>query len=183
MNYEIKQIAGRIRGLRELLDIDKSELATVCGMTEEAYDIMESGEADISLSVLNQISRHYGMGLSVLMFDDEPHMNGYYVTRAGNGPSVERTKAYKYEALASGFIDKWATPFVVTVEPNEDTDIKLNKHNGQEFNYMLEGAISFVIEGKEIVLKAGDSIYFNPQRAHGMKALNNEPAKFLAIIL
>ncbi len=183
MNYEIKQIAERLRGLRELLEIEKSELAEVCGMTEDAYDRIESGESDIPLSVLDQISKHYGMGLSVLMFGDEPHMSGYYVTRAGSGPSVERSKAYKYEALASGFKDRRATPFIVTVEPNENEDVTLNRHEGQEFNYIIEGAISFVIEGKEIVLNTGDSIYFNPLRAHGMKALNNEPAKFLAIIL
>ncbi len=183
MNYEIRQIAERLRGLRELLDLETSDLAQVCGMTEEAYRMIESGEVDIPVSVLDQISKHYGMGLSVLMFGDEPHMSGYYVTRAGKGPSVERSKAYKYEALASGFIDRRATPFIVTVEPNDKTDVTLNKHEGQEFNYILEGSISFVIEGKEIVLNAGDSIYFNPLRAHGMKALNNEPAKFLAIIL
>ncbi len=183
MNCEIKQIAERLRGLRELLEIEKADLAVVCGMTEEAYDEIESGETDIPLSVLDQISKHYGMGLSVLMFGDDPHMSGYYVTRAGSGPSVERSKAYKYEALSTGFIDRRATPFIVTVEPNDNQEVTLNRHEGQEFNYMLEGSIHFVIEGKEIVLNAGDSIYFNPQRAHGMKALNNEPAKFLAIIL
>jgi quercetin dioxygenase-like cupin family protein len=39
------------------------------------------------------------------------------------------------------------------------------------------------IDGKEIVLEEGDSIYFDATKPHGMKALNNEKARFLAIIL
>ena len=39
------------------------------------------------------------------------------------------------------------------------------------------------IAGKEIILNEGDSIYFDAQRPHGMKALDGKPVKFLAIIM
>ena len=40
-----------------------------------------------------------------------------------------------------------------------------------------------VIDGKELVLEQGDSIYFDATKKHGMQALNNSNAKFLAIII
>ena len=104
------------------------------------------------------------------------------VTRKGKGISVERSKAYKYRDLAGGFKNAKATPFLVTVEPN-DKPIHLNTHPGQEFNLIEKGSLLLEIDGKEIVLEEGDSIYFDATTPHGMKALNNEKARFLAIIL
>jgi quercetin dioxygenase-like cupin family protein len=46
-----------------------------------------------------------------------------------------------------------------------------------------KGSLLLEIDGKEIVLEEGDSIYFDATKPHGMKALNNEKARFLAIIL
>ncbi len=63
------------------------------------------------------------------MFGEEPRMNAYFLTRRGTGISVERTKAYKYESLASGFRNRKGDPFIVTVEPkSEDTPIYYNAH-------------------------------------------------------
>ena len=39
------------------------------------------------------------------------------------------------------------------------------------------------INDKELVLNEGDSIYFDSSLPHGMKALNERPVKFLAVIL
>jgi quercetin dioxygenase-like cupin family protein len=40
-----------------------------------------------------------------------------------------------------------------------------------------------IIDGHEITLNEGDSIYFDSGYKHAMKALNNEQVKFLAIVL
>ena len=101
MDNHIKQIAARLRGLREVLELTEQELADSCQMSVEEYKIMESGEQDISVSALQTIARRYDITLDVLMFGEEPKMSSYFLTRAGKGVSVERSKAYKYEALAS----------------------------------------------------------------------------------
>lgn len=118
------------------------------------------------------------------MFGEEPKMSSYFVTRAGKGVSIERTKAYKYQSLASGFMNRTADPFIVTVEPKgDDEPIHYNKHNGQEFNLVIEGRMLINIEGKEIILNQGDSIYFNSKLPHGMKALDGKTVRFLAVIM
>jgi quercetin dioxygenase-like cupin family protein len=97
---------------------------------------------------------------------------------------MERTRAYKYQALASGFIGRKADPFVVTVEPDaEEKPIHLNSHSGQELNYVLEGKLLLSVDGHEMILNQGDSLYFDATLPHGMKALEGKPVKFLAVIL
>ena len=180
----IKSIANRLRGLREVLELSAQEVAESCHLRVEEYMALESGESDISVNVLQTIARRYGISLDVLMFGEEPKMNAYFITRAGAGVSVERRKAYKYEALASGFRDRKADPFIVTVEPTPaDAPMHLNCHPGQEMNYVLEGRLLIGLNGKEIVLNTGDSLYFDSGLPHGMKALDGKTVRFLAIIM
>ena len=183
MDDQIKQIAERLIGLRDALDIDIKDMET-CGVTEEIYKGYESGNIDIPVSTLHQISIKYGVDLSALMFGDEPRMNSYFLTRKGKGAAVERTKAYKYQSLAAGFMNRKADQFIVKVEHTTETQsIHLNTHPGQEFNLVLEGRVMLQIGTKELILDEGDSIYFDANRPHGMKALDGKPVKFLAIII
>ncbi|HBL71753.1 MAG TPA: transcriptional regulator [Bacteroidales bacterium] len=183
MNEQIREIAHRLYGLRDALGLSVAELAKVSHVSEADYLAFESGASDIPIGVLQAVSKHCGTELTALLFGEEPTVTGYYLTRAGLGTAMERTKAYKYQALASGFAQRKADPFIVTVEPKpEDTPLHLNSHDGQEFNYVLEGTLLLCIDGKELVLNEGDSLYFDASKPHGMKALHDKPVRFIAII-
>lgn len=182
MDEAIRQIAERLRGLRDVLELTTEEVARDCGIEQSEYEQTESGNVDISVSMLQKIARRYHIALDALMFGEEPKMSTYFLTRAGKGISVERTKAYKYQSLAAGFKDRKADPFIVTVEPN-DNPLHYNTHEGQEFNLVIQGRLLISVGGKELVLNEGDSLYFNSALPHGMKALDGKTVKFLAIIL
>jgi len=183
MNNQLQEIAERLCGLRELMNVSAEEMAQVCHVSVGEYSGYESGDNDIPVSALQNISRKYNIELTALLFGAEPHMKAFYLTRAGQGTAMERTKAYKYQSLAAGFVGRKADPFIVTVEPAaENTPMHLNSHNGHEFNYVLEGSMLLSIDGHELTLHKGDSIYFDSTRPHGMKALNGKTVKFLAII-
>ncbi|MGM9758973.1 MAG: helix-turn-helix domain-containing protein [Parabacteroides sp.] len=182
MNEQIQQIAERLRGLRDVLELTAEEVAATCQLPLETYLTLESGTTDIPVSVLHRISQAYGVGLTTLLSGDEPKMNTYFVTRRSKGMTVERTKAYRYQSLAAGFVGRKADPFVVTVHPNDDP-IYLNSHPGEEFNMVLQGRMLLQIDKKELVLEEGDSIYFDSNLPHGMKALDGNKVIFVAIIL
>lgn len=182
MNAQIKLIAQRLRGLREALDLTISEAAERCNISEQEYAQYESGASDIPMSFICQVAQTFEIETTALISGDDPHTKTYFVTRKGTGASVERTKVYKYQALASGFRNTKAEPFEVTVEPNNQP-IHLNTHPNQEFNFVLEGTLQLHIAGNDLILNEGDSIYFDASKPHGMKALNNKVVKFLAIII
>ena len=184
MSDQIKQIAERLQGLRDVLELTPDEVAKSCQLSVEEYLGMESGEKDISVSALQKIARKYGIALDVLMFGEEPKMSSYFLTRCGSGVSVERTKAYKYQSLASGFRGRKADPFIVTVEPKpENTPIHFNSHEGQEFNLVIEGRMLLLSLIHISEPTPGDSLYFDSSIPHGMMALDDKTVKFLAVIL
>ncbi len=184
MDEQLKLIGERLRGLREVLDITAEEVAETIGFTVEKYEKVEQGEVDITISNLMKIAHKYGISPEELMFAEAPRMRSYFVVRKGMGLSVERTKAYKYRSLVSGFVGHKADVFIVTIEPKPNArTVYKNTHPGQEFNLVLEGQLELYIGGKTIVLNEGDSIYFDSQQPHGMLAIGDKAVKLLAFIV
>ncbi len=182
MNNDIKMIAERLKGLREIMDVSLEEAAATCGITVESYSEYEKGEKDIPVSILHSMARRYNFELTALLSGEEPLMHSYSLTRKGRGISVERRKDYRYRSLAHSFRGRIAEPFLVTVDPDAKGEVSFNSHHGQEFNYVLEGRLMIVIDRKELVLEEGDSVYFDSTLPHGMKALDGKTARFLAVI-
>lgn len=184
MSEEIRQIAQRIRELRDISGLSLEELAAEFHIPAEQYREYESGNADIPVSVLYGIAKRFKVELTAILTGENPKLHTYCVVRKGKGPSVERRKQYDYQSLAYNFRHKKAEPFLVSVDPEpEDSPVHFNSHPGQEFNFVLEGTLKVIIGGREIVLAEGDSLFFDSSADHGMKALGGKPAKFLAVIV
>ena len=184
MEESIKQIGERLRGLRDVLNIPAEEIAELCGISIEHYLKIEAGEADPSVYRLSKISKRYGIDLDVLLFGEEPRMNSYYLTRDKQAPEIDRGDKYKYQTLASGFKGRKMDPFLVQVDPMPgNKKNNKNTHDGQEFDFVLEGVLELTIDKKVLVLKKGDSIYFDSGIPHAMKANNEKSCKFLAVVM
>ena len=184
MSEQIRQIAQRLRELREITGISAETLATELNISLEDYMSYESGESDIPVSFLYGVAGKFGVELTAILTGEGPKLHTYSVVKNGKGISVERRKQYQYKSLAHNFINKKAEPFLVTVDPTDNSvPFQYNSHAGQEFNYVIEGTLQVSVNDHFITLEQGDSLYFDSSIKHGMKALNNKPAKFIAIII
>ncbi len=183
MPEKIRNIASRIRELREIAGVSPESLALEFNISSETYLEYESGAVDIPVSLLYKAAHRVKVELTDLLTGESPKLHVYALTRKGTGVGVERRKRYKYQSLAYNFIHKKAEPFLVTVDPSSAAMPGVDSHPGQEFNYVLEGTLKVTIDNHELVLEEGDSLYFDAGFKHGMQALNNKPARFLAIII
>jgi transcriptional regulator with XRE-family HTH domain len=95
MNTQIKQIAERLRGLRDSLDLSIAQAAEKCGVPEMDYARYESGASDIPMSFICEVAQTFGVETTALISGNDPHSLAYFVTRKGTGAGDERTKAYK----------------------------------------------------------------------------------------
>jgi mannose-6-phosphate isomerase-like protein (cupin superfamily) len=186
MKEKMKEIGLRIMELRELSDISIQDMANDLEISLESYQEYEDGKKDIPASILFEIAHKMGVDMGLLLTGEETRMHIFSVTRKGKGVEVGRRKQYQYENLAEKFIHKKAEPFIVTVEPKDEAEgdkPSTNTHPGQEFNYILEGILKIYIHDNEIILNEGDSIFFDSSYEHAMEALENKPARFLAIVM
>lgn len=180
---QIELIAERIRDLREISGFTCEQVAQKANISLDEYEAYEKGTNDFSFSHLFNIANVLGVDISDLLTGESPRLKGYCVTRLGKGYSFTRRKQYNYQHLAYNFKDKLAEPFIVTVtEDTNGTTRQSHSHSGQELNYVLEGKLHLNIDGNDIILLPGDSIYYDSRMPHVMYAIDGD-CKFLAVVI
>ncbi len=183
MQEKAIEIGSRVREMRKLSHLSTAEMAEYLNIPVETYHDYETGQADIPASILYEIAHKFEVDLGLLLTGKEARMHIFTVTRKNKGVAVERRKQYQYENLAEKFIHKKGEPFIVTLDPGENKKPDKNSHPGQEFNYVLQGTMKIYIHDHEIILNEGDSIFFDSSYEHAMEALNEKPARFLAMVM
>lgn len=183
MDERILLIAQRLAALREIMGISVAEMARATGLSEAQYLEYEAGRHDFSFSFLYSAAGRLDVDIVDLMTGETPRLSVCSLVKKGQGLKMERRKEYKYEHLAYIFKNKKVEPFLVTVEPKDvDARSHLNAHEGQEFNYVVEGRMTLYIDNQEISLETGDAVYFDARHPHAMKA-EDGVCRFLAVIV
>lgn len=180
---QLELIALRIKDLRDIEGISVEQIAERAEIPLEEYISYETGKVDFSFSHLFNIANVLNVDISDLLTGESPKLNGYIITRKGKGLKFDRRKQYHYQHLAYNFKDKLAEPFIVTVtEDTEGTTKQAHSHIGQEFNYVLSGILRIDINGNDVMLEAGDSIYYNSMLPHAMYAIDGD-CQFISVVV
>ena len=69
-------------------------------------------------------------------------------------------------------------PIIVEIEPNSKT-YEDTPHEGEEFGYVLEGAIELVYGNRKVSVKKGESFYIETNKIHYLLNKTNKKAKVL----
>ena len=182
----IKEVAQRIRLLREDCDFTMQEMAEATGRSVAEYAAQESGEEDLSFTFLYKCAKKLGVDVIELLTGETPHLRGYSLVRAGEGLSIKRRAGFEYLHKAPRLQGKLAEPFVVTapyLEEEQDKPIHLSYHKGNELDFIISGHLRFAYEDHIEEVGPGDTLMYDSGRGHGMIAIGGEPCVFLAIVM
>jgi quercetin dioxygenase-like cupin family protein len=180
---ETKEIIERIKALREIEGISGEALAKALQFDPAEYAEWESGVKEFPMGALVEIAAHFRIDTNEILTGSASKLSKFCLTRAGHAPEVSRRPMHSYWNLANNFHGKIAEPFLVeTKAETADKPISLNTHPGQEFDYVLEGRLLVSIGGHEMELGPGDSVYYDSNEMHGMKAAGKENVRFLAFV-
>lgn len=183
MEQAYKDIAPRLRGLRDAMDLTVEELAAKTGVDAALIRTYEAGVSEIPVGFLMKVAHSCHVDLTVLISGIEPHLKGYSLVRRGEGLSVERRKDYDYKSLAYRFSGRKMEPFLITVPPKEPSEMTQVAHSGQEFIHVQEGRLELRLGEEVLELAPGDSLYFDSQTPHALRGLDGKSAVFLDVIL
>lgn len=178
-----RDIASRIKDLRDALNLSSAEVAEKVGVTEDDVLGYESGEREVPVSYLYALAKATGVDLTALITGSEAKLHQYCLVKKGQGLSVSRRKAYKYQSLAYRFNRPSMEPLIVTVPSRERSELEYNHHAGQEFIYLLEGRMEVVVGKDNVTLEPGDSLYLSSTIPHAMRGLDGKEAIFLDVII
>ncbi len=181
MDNVFKELGERISGLRDACGFTQEEMAEALNLDLSVYQDYEENGKNIPISVIYEIANKCGVDFTEIMTGVKAKLNTYHVVKSGHGRAVDRYPGYSFEDLAFRYGGKIMQPLLVTLEPSDKKTAPVS-HPGQEFNYVLSGTVALEFDGKELILEAGDSIYFNPAFPHAQHCVGNESAVFLTVI-
>ncbi len=182
----VAEVAERVRSLRIDMEISPEEMAQATDMSVDEYLLHESGSEDFTFTFLHKCAKKLGVDLTEILTGDSPKLKGYSLVRAGEGLDVKRRVGFEYLHKAPYFDGKLCEPFVVRApycEEEQNAPIPVNKHSGQELDFILEGKLKFTYGGHVEILEPGDCVLYDSGNEHGTIAIDGEDCLFLAIVI
>ena len=184
------QIVGeKIKSIRETKQISVSELAERTSLAEEQINRIENNVDIPSLAPLIKIARALGVRLGTFLDDQDEvgavvcrkeELNNSTISFSNN--ALNARTHMQYHSLSNSKADRHMEPFIIDIQTTEETNYELSSHEGEEFIFVMEGAVEIAYGKKTHVIEAGDSIYYDsivPHHVHGYKG---QAAKILAVV-
>ncbi len=185
-SQKLKEMASRIREMREIIGYTEEQMAKATGTTVDDYKRVEAGEVDPSFNFLHQCAITFGVDINALLEGHSAHLSGYEVTRAGQGPVTAAEPYMTIRNQAAMFKDRLGTPYWVTYKYDArllEQPIATTTHAGHEFDIVLKGSMRVRVGDHIETLQEGDSIYYRSSTPHGMVADTPKGVTFLAMVM
>ena len=186
MDYKIREVAQRIRELREVSGFTVEEMAQRTDLSVEEYIQCEAGNRNLSIAFLYRCTLSFGVDFGDLLEGSSPKLRSYDLTRKGEGQRIEEAHHMIGYNLAADFRNRIALPLYMEMKYRpgaEYEDIELVTHEGQECDIVIRGHMKIQIGSRTEILHAGDTIYYDSSTPHGMIAVDGEDCAFYAIVL
>ena len=186
LDFKIREMAGRIRELREIVGLTPAEMAVKTDVSIEEYLECESGKSDLNFAFIYRCALALGVNVTDIIEGHSPTLRSYTVTKNGAGQEIANAHGMTYYNLAYAFQNRIAEPLYVKTAYDEEAqhkDIELTTHSGQECDIVVEGNLLVQIGEHREILGPGDSIYYDSSTPHGMIAVNGKDCIFYAIVL
>lgn len=177
-------IAINVRELRVQTGLSVGAMAERIGISKAMLSKIENAQTSCSLGTLGRLASGLDVPVTSLFRGAEVEREAVFVA-AGTGPEIARngTKVgHAYELLgALRGQHKRLESLLVTLNAESETHPAF-QHPGTEFIYMLEGVMEYGHSRTVYRLRAGDSLQFDGEGAHGPTALIELPIRFLSVI-
>lgn len=177
-------LGARLRTLRKLRGMTLSGLAHATGFTKSYLSRIELSQKTPPIGSLAEIARALNVELAYFFQDRAvPPRRSWCVVRAGEKRPVVRggtAFGYDYASLAYNLERQHMEPFLFRFPADLEKHVYF-EHDGEEFIHVLKGSVEFKIGDEVLVLRAGDSLYFDARIPHKGRALVRD-AEALAVM-
>ena len=175
----ITEISEKIRNLRKEKDLTLKDLSKKTGLSVSFLSQVENGYSSLAITSLKKIAE--ALNVTMNYFFKTPEVHNFLV-------KAEEEKVFKIEGSNSEFIrisgnftGRKLESMLVIIPPEQMHGSKFN-HPGEEFVYVLEGALIVNLAGTDYLVKAGDSIQYPSTTDHSWINPLNQKTKLLSVI-
>lgn len=179
-------VGERVKRVREERELTLQDISQRTGLDVAFLEQVEDGNVAPPLGIVIKLAKALDLKMGYFISGEEDRP--YTIVRKNDRKVVSRYSSkegeyygYGYESLAPHKKDRHMEPFLVSLEPSK-TDEERSAHDGQEFIYVLEGAMEVRLGEEIYVLEPGDSIYYDSTVPHLVKNHGSDVTRILAVL-
>jgi transcriptional regulator with XRE-family HTH domain len=173
------EIYKKIKDLRQAKGYTLKDLSAKTELSVSFLSQVERGSSSLAITSLKKIADAFDVSITEF-FDSETNYN-YAVKMENRKPFKIEGSPATYTRLNGEFGGRSLEPLLVTLSPNQEQTQSSN-HPGEEFYYVLKGAVLFNVDGKEYFVREGDSIHFPSTVSHFWENPLNEESTILCVL-
>ena len=172
----------RVRSLRKERGLTLEQAAGQAGLARSTLSKIENGQMSPTFDALKKLA--VGLEISVPQLFTPPkdtRVSGRMaLTRAGEG-AAHPTATYEHELLAGALTKKAMLPYRARVRARSFDEFDgWVRHDGEEFLFVLTGAIRLITEFYEpFEMRRGDSAYYDASMGHNVISVSEDDATIL----
>ena len=155
-------LGERLRLRRKELKLSMKEVAISSGLSIGFISQVERGLTSPSLTSLTAIANF--LRSDVTNFLSQPKSKSSITRNEERDVYTINKNGLQYERLSDSFPGHTLNSVIIHEMPGHKTESI--SHEGEEFFFILEGAITIYIDGVVNILEAGDSLHFDSSRSH-----------------
>ncbi len=181
---EVGAIGVEIRRLRQEQGLSLRDLSARSGLSIGFLSLVERGRSSLALTSLYAVAKALGSDVAHFFPGERADPSSAKpltptVVGAGDDAHVCITSSRRlYRLLSDRAPNKVLEPMRVTIQPT-DKDAEPYGHGGEEFCYVLEGELTYLVDGAEYRLGRGDSIHLDSSVPH---AIRNESGRVVEAV-
>ena len=162
------RIPKKIRQLRVEQRMTQENLASKTGFSKAFISKIENHITSPSIASLAKIAFALGFSISALLGEHSDENKDFVLVKreerkkvVGPGSKI----GFSYESLAHKKKKKIMEPFIIKYPPGSHVK-KFFEHEGEEMVFILKGKIKLIHGNRTLILREGDTAYFDPSIPH-----------------
>ncbi|SES13337.1 helix-turn-helix domain-containing protein [Psychrobacillus sp. OK032] len=159
----MKEIFEKIKQLRFEQGMTLKELSEKTDLSVSFLSQIERGTSSLAITSLKKIADAFG--IKMVHFFEEPENLNYAVKKEDQKSFKIESSDSTYIRLSNNFTDRKIEPFIVIMQPHQ-RDIEMVRHPGEEFYYVLKGALLITVDQNVYYLREGESVHFPSTLPH-----------------
>ncbi|MFO7982973.1 MAG: XRE family transcriptional regulator [Desulfuromonadales bacterium] len=177
-----KLIGNKLKQIRLRNDMTIQELALKSEVSSNMISRIERGLTIPSVDILMKLADAFRMSINYFVQEAETGSTVVH-TRKGEGePIFFFEDKHQINSLTQNLRDPGFSVFTDMLEKGCSSGDGGMVHSGEEFAYILNGGMRFVIEGVPYILEEGDSITFKASLPHRWENIHEGPTEILWVV-
>jgi transcriptional regulator with XRE-family HTH domain len=175
----IVEISDKIHNLRKEKNLTLKYLSEKTGLSISFLSQVENGSSSLAITSLKKIAE--ALNVTIDYFFKTPEINNFLIKANEEKPFKIEGSNSKFIRISGDFPGRKIESMLIIIPPEQMHGSKFS-HPGEEFVYVLEGALIVNLAGTDYLVKSGDSIQYPSSTDHSWMNPLKKETKLLSIV-